>query len=180
MKDGWQKVDSFDDLREVVEERYHMQTNHTQNPREKAVALARHRSRKAPQIAELAAQAAEIKRELLEIERMDAVEAEKAVMQAIVEGSLKIKDLVSDIDVIALAESTGSGRSAKRLLKALSVPAVQRVGVALMSPDERTSLAAAKIVIDADDGPTADAKDEAKELSEDDEKLLQDYYATLK
>jgi hypothetical protein len=86
--------------------------------------------------------------------------AEMELKQAIIDGSLRVRDIAESIDLVALAASMGGGKSAKRLLADLSLPAVERIRTALMSMDERTSLAAAKIVVDADDTPPLEDRGE--------------------
>lgn len=100
-----------------------------------------------------AAQKLAIQEEMASELRAREEAAEAALKHAIIDGSLRVRDIAESIDLVALAASMGGGKSAKRLLAGLSLPAVERIRTALMSMDERTSLAAAKIVVDADDAP---------------------------
>ena len=123
-------------------------------------ALQRHRSRKRGELQELAAQKEALREEMAAELRAQEELAEMELKQAIIDGSLRVRDIAESIDLVALAASMGGGKSAKRLLADLSLPAVERIRTALMSMDERTSLAAAKIVVDADDTPPLEDRGE--------------------
>ena len=93
----------------------------------------------------------------------ERVEAENAIMQQLIAGHLRVRDLVYGVDINDLAEDFAKHGNIKQSARKYGVAALVTIANSLQSEDERNRLVAAKIIVDA----AAPTKDEGKPESRD-------------